>query len=61
MSVWRDAQEAGEALLREKQPRRPAGRRVRVIGADETAYKVKGKEVVVGFVVDAQNGRTLGS
>ncbi len=58
MSVWRDAQEAGEALLREKR-RRPAGR-VRVIGADETVYKVKGKEVVVGFVVDAQNGRTLG-
>ena len=47
--------------MREKQPRRPAGRRVRVIGADQTAYKVKGKEVVVGFVVDAQNGRTLGS
>jgi transposase-like protein len=55
MSVWRDAQEAGEALERS----RPAGR-VRVLGADETAFKVKGKEVVVGFVVDAQSGRTLG-
>lgn len=55
MSVWRDAQEAGEAL-REK---RPAGR-VRSLGADETVFKVKGKEVVVGFVVDAQSGRTLG-
>ncbi|ABG04830.1 hypothetical protein Rxyl_1880 [Rubrobacter xylanophilus DSM 9941] len=31
MSVWRDAQEAGEALRK----RRPAGR-VRVLGADET-------------------------
>ncbi len=55
MSVWRDAQEAGEAL-REK---RPAGR-VRVLGADETVFKVKGKEVVVGFVVDGSSGKTLG-
>lgn len=55
MSVWRDAQEAGEAL-REK---RPAGR-VRVLGADETLFKVKGREVVVGFVVDGVSGKTLG-
>lgn len=56
MSVWRDAQEAGEAL-REK---RPAAGRARVLGADETVFSVKGKEVVVGFVVDAGGGRTLG-
>ena len=56
ITVWRDAQEAGEALRRRK---RPAGR-VRVLGADETVYKVKGREVVVGFVVDGQSGRTLG-
>ena len=56
MSVWRDAQEeAGEALRR----KRPTGR-VRVLGADETAYKVKGQKVVVGFVVDAVSGKTLG-
>jgi transposase-like protein len=55
MSVWRDAQEAGQAL-REK---RPAGR-VRVLGADETVFKVRGKEVVVGFVVDAASGKSLG-
>jgi transposase-like protein len=55
MSVWRDAQEAGEAL-REK---RPAGK-VRVLGADETVFKLKGKEVVLGFVVDAVSGKTLG-
>lgn len=54
-SVWRDAQEAGEAL-REK---RPAGK-VRVLGADETVFKLKGKEVVVGFVVDGVSGKTLG-
>jgi transposase-like protein len=36
MSVWRDAQEAGEEALRRK---RPAGR-VRLLGADETVYKV---------------------
>jgi len=55
MSVWRDAQEAGEALRR----KRPAGR-VRVLGADETVYKVKGRKVLVGFVVDGQSGTTLG-
>jgi transposase-like protein len=55
MSVWRDAQEAGEAL-REK---RPVGK-VRVLGADETVFKVKGEEVVVGFVVDGASGKTLG-
>jgi transposase-like protein len=56
MSVWRDAQEAGEAL----RAKRPAGKVVRVLGADETVYKVKGREVVVGFVVDGRSGRTLG-
>lgn len=54
-TVWRDAQEAGEALRR----KRPAGK-VRVLGADETVFRVKGKEVVLGFVVDGQSGRTLG-
>lgn len=54
-TVWRDAQEAGEALRR----KRPAGR-VRVLGADETVFKIKGREVAVGFVVDGQSGRTLG-
>ena len=55
MTALRDAQEAGEALRKS----RPAGR-VRVLGADETLYKVKGREVVVGFVVDGASGRTLG-
>jgi hypothetical protein len=59
MSVWRDAQEAGEALRR----KRPAGK-VRILGADETLYKesqrVKGREVALGFVVDGASGRTLG-
>ena len=54
-SVWRDAQEAGEAL-REK---RPVGK-ARVLGADETVFKLKGKEVVVGFVVDGVSGKSLG-
>jgi transposase-like protein len=56
MSVWRDAQEAGQAL---RKSRPPAGR-VRVMGADETVFKVKGEEVVVGFVVDGASGKTLG-
>jgi transposase-like protein len=54
-TVWRDAQEAGEAL----RAKRPAGR-VRILGADETAFSVKGEEVVVGFVVDGASGKTLG-
>jgi transposase-like protein len=56
ITVWRDAQEAGEAL---RKGRRPAGR-VRVLGADETIFKLRGQEVVVGLVVDGQSGRTLG-
>lgn len=57
MGVWRDAQEAGENLRKS----RPVGEvRVASLGADETVFKVKGKEVVVGFVVDGQSGRTLG-
>ncbi len=56
-TVWRDAQEAGEALRR----KRPSGNRaVRVLGADETVFGNKGREAVVGFGVDGQNGRTLG-
>jgi transposase-like protein len=55
-TVWRDAQEAGEALG----ARRPPAGHVRILGADETVFKVKGREVVVGFVVEAQNGRTVG-
>jgi transposase-like protein len=58
VTVWRDAQEAGEAL---RKRRCPAGRVVvRVLGADETIFKVKGREVVLGFVIDGQSGRTLG-
>src|SRR5215212_8194774 len=53
MSVWRDAQEAGEAL-RES---RPTGR-ARIMAADETVFKVKGEEVV-GFVVDGESEKSL--
>lgn len=54
MTVWRDAQTAGEALRRT----RPAGQ-VRVLGVDETCYRVKGKETIVGMVTDGQSGLTL--
>jgi hypothetical protein len=30
------------------------------LGADETIFKVRGREVAVGFVVDGASGRTLG-
>lgn len=55
ITTWRDAQEAGEALRR----KRPSGR-VRILGADETVFGIRGRKVVVGFVVDAQSGKTLG-
>lgn len=54
MTVWRDAQEAGAALRRT----RPSGR-VRVLGVDETVYRVKGEETIVGMVTDGQSGLTL--
>jgi DNA-directed RNA polymerase subunit RPC12/RpoP len=54
MTVWRDAQAAGAALRRT----RPGGT-VQVLGADETVYRVRGQETVVGFVTDGQTGLTL--
>lgn len=54
MSVWRDAQAAGDALRRHH----PTGS-VRVLGADETVYRVQGQEVLVGFVVDVASGATM--
>lgn len=55
MSVWRAAQAVGAGLRRQ----RPAGS-VRVLGADETVFRVHGADVVVGFVVNGQTGETLG-
>lgn len=55
MSVWRDVQAMGQALRR-----RQWQGKVRVIGADETAVRLKGREVAVGVVVDAQTGQTIG-
>ena len=58
MSVWRDVQEFGSSAL--------AGwlsgqrGRVRLMGADETVLKVRGKRTVVGFVTDAESGRLVG-
>ena len=58
MSVWRDVQEAGRNA-RGKQAG-GAGGRVRVIGADETAVRVKGVKKVVVAVADAETGQVLG-
>ena len=54
MTVWRDAQAAGDALRRT----RPDGR-VQVLGVDETVYRVKGEETIVGMVTNGQSGLTL--
>ena len=58
MSVWRDVQESGSNV--------PGGwlsrdrGRVRLMGADETVLKVRGKRMVVGFVTDAESGQLVG-
>ncbi len=54
MTVWRDAQQAGEVL----RTTRPRGR-IQVLGVDETVYRVKGKETIIGMVTDGQRGLTL--
>lgn len=55
MTVWRDVQQAGTTL---RQRRWPGP--VRVLGADETMVRLRGKEVAVGVVVDAGTGATIG-
>jgi transposase-like protein/predicted RNA-binding Zn-ribbon protein involved in translation (DUF1610 family) len=57
-TVWRDAQEVGLGLRR--QNHRSHWGEVRAIGLDETVFKVKGQQVVVGFVTNAQTGDILG-
>ena len=58
MSVWRDVQEAGRNARRKHAGR--ARGQVRVMGADETAVRVKGVKKVVGVVTDAETGQVLG-
>ncbi len=59
MSVWRDVQESGSnALDGWLSPLRQS--RVRLMGADETVIKVRGKQTVVGFVTDAESGQLVG-
>ena len=58
MSVWRDVQESGSSALSGWIARERSG--VRVMGADETVIKLKGKKTVVGFVTDAQSGQLVG-
>lgn len=58
-TVWRDVQEAG-LEVRRRQHLKEWGK-VRVLGADETMFKVNGKEVVVGFVTDVETGELLGA
>lgn len=56
VTVWRDAQALGQRLRR----RRPPGRIVPVLGADETYVRVRGRTVCLGVVTDAHTGETLG-
>jgi len=57
VTVWRDAQVLGRRL---RQRPLPAGRKVGVLGADETYVRVRGRTTVLGVVTDAQTGETLG-
>lgn len=56
MTSWRDVQEAGLGAVRTLV--RPTA--VTVMGADETVLKVKGKQRVVGLVVEPESGEVLG-
>jgi len=58
-TVWRDVKEMGLAARR-RQHYKEWGK-VRVLGADETVFRVNGKEVVVGFVTNAETGDLLGA
>ena len=58
MSIWRDVQESGSNSLSGWVSR--ARGHVKVMGADETVLKVKGKRTVVGFVTNAATGQLLG-
>ena len=58
MSVWRDVQAVGTSALGGWLSGHRG--RVRLMGADETVVKVKGKQTVVGFVTDAQSGQLVG-
>ena len=58
MSVWRDVQESGSRALGGWLSRHHG--RVRLMGADETVLKVRGRQMVVGFVTDAESGRLVG-
>ena len=58
MSVWRDVQESGSNAL-DGWLSRVRGQ-VRLMGADETVLKVRGKLMRVGFVTDAERGRLVG-
>lgn len=55
-TVHRDRLRAGLAL--EQRQQLPAA--VRVLGADETVVRVHGQARLIGFVVDAASGQTLG-
>lgn len=54
-TVLRDIHRAGASLWR----RWPVGP-VRILGADETAVRVRGRPIVLGFVVDIGSGATIG-
>ena len=58
ISVWRDVQEAGSNAL-DGWLSRVRGQ-VRLMGADETVLKVRGRRTVVGFVTDAASGQLVG-
>jgi transposase-like protein len=55
-SVHRDRLRAGALLQQRRQP--PGS--VRVLGADETVVRVRGVGQLLGFVVDAESGETIG-
>lgn len=55
-SVHRDRLRAGALLQR----RALEAGQVRVLGADETGVRIRGRAQLVGFVVDGESGKTVG-
>lgn len=58
--IWHNVQQAGERALLGLRRQQGRGRRITVLGADETQMKAKGEGVTVGFVTDPASGEIVG-
>lgn len=59
-TVWNNVHEAGVKEMEKHSRSLGSSRRVEVLGADETVFKVRGEKVTVGVVTDAESGQMVG-